>query len=516
MMVCDLFGNALANFLGAYFTNARLSIDFSKVKNITDEMVKNIQIHNTRSASSSSIGAGLNDNGDIRFVFPWSNLINVGTEIQFDTGTLIAGQNRNFTIELIGGKDNNINTGDYDKIEVFLSSVNENKIIDNIDSIEVNEISPDTSISSMQKVRMDLIACLKVVQKLMERKKDEEAAEVCNTFIDKYECLESINGGISKNGSEFVKDISGEVMTALSKDNWERWGKHYLPSLINAHIFEYTNNWKDHGVQVYAGELFLKLRDEADDIFNKLPPPQPSNRRSSLSDQYRSRSSSHSSPVVAVSMNSYNVRGGVCFHPSSIVYLNDGSTKAVADVAKGDVVRIKSQLSQTKSDGDLQNEYGTIECIVRTYFEEGYTAMCRLSNGLICTPHHPVLVTTNPNDTNDCNDEPQTKWVHPKTIRDAEVMHLDYTYSFLLQERSSTILVNNWICGTLAHGINEPVIGHEYFGTEKVVDDLKRLNGWDQGLVTITPDDITRDPKTGWINGIVDNSTSNTTSLAQE
>merc|ERR1719329_1499421 len=68
-------------------------------------------------------------------------------------------------------------------------------------------------------------------------------------------------------------------MEALSKDEWyAKWGVHYLPSLMCAHLSQQCNNFKDPGVQAYGGGLFANLRDEADDIFCSLPPPKPTAR----------------------------------------------------------------------------------------------------------------------------------------------------------------------------------------------------------------------------------------------
>lgn len=36
-----------------------------------------------------------------------------------------------------------------------------------------------------------------------------------------------------------------------------------------------ANNFKDPGVQIYGGKLFQSLRDTADAVFLKLPPPKP-------------------------------------------------------------------------------------------------------------------------------------------------------------------------------------------------------------------------------------------------
>merc|ERR1719271_2167756 len=74
-----------------------------------------------------------------------------------------------------------------------------------------------------------------------------------------------------------LEDLDGQVSEALSRsDYFRKWGKHYLPSLRLAHLHQQCNNFKDPGVQHYAGDFFSEVRDTADDIFLKLPPPKPS------------------------------------------------------------------------------------------------------------------------------------------------------------------------------------------------------------------------------------------------
>jgi len=73
-----------------------------------------------------------------------------------------------------------------------------------------------------------------------------------------------------------LEDIQGQVSEALSREDWySKWGVHYMPSLMCAHLSQTCNNFKDPGVQHYGGDLFQKLRDEADDIFISLPAPKP-------------------------------------------------------------------------------------------------------------------------------------------------------------------------------------------------------------------------------------------------
>ncbi|CAE7475803.1 unnamed protein product [Symbiodinium sp. CCMP2592] len=73
-----------------------------------------------------------------------------------------------------------------------------------------------------------------------------------------------------------VDDVSGQVAEAVSRQDWyESWGKHYLRSLSRAHLAQLCNNFKDPGVQPYGGDLFREVRDAADDVFLKIPAPNP-------------------------------------------------------------------------------------------------------------------------------------------------------------------------------------------------------------------------------------------------
>jgi hypothetical protein len=56
------------------------------------------------------------------------------------------------------------------------------------------------------------------------------------------------------------------------------------------------------------------------------------------------------------------------------------------------------------------------------------------------------------------------------------------------------------VCSTLAHGIKE--IHHPYFGTNKIVEDLSRMEGWAEGLVSINNDDFVREKSTHKVCGI--------------
>lgn len=83
------------------------------------------------------------------------------------------------------------------------------------------------------------------------------------------------------NVNKLKEDVEGQVREATSRSDWYLgWGRHYLLSLARAHLTQQCNNFKDPGVQVYGGPLFQDVRDHADDVFVKLPPPAVADRGS--------------------------------------------------------------------------------------------------------------------------------------------------------------------------------------------------------------------------------------------
>ena len=123
-----------------------------------------------------------------------------------------------------------------------------------------------------------------------------------------------------------------------------------------------------------------------------------------------------------------------------------------------------------------------------TNIKSGKTLLVELDSGWTGTPNHPVKDKEN--------------WVHPKTLKEPLMKNCDCVFSFLLKNRS-TIIINDLESATLAHNLSDnDVIEHSYFGTEKVVEDLKQLNGWDEGLIEIIPECIIRHPSTNYVIGI--------------
>eukprot|EP01117_Protostelium_nocturnum_P008641 TRINITY_DN30_c0_g3_i1.p1 TRINITY_DN30_c0_g3~~TRINITY_DN30_c0_g3_i1.p1 ORF type:complete len:660 (-),score=241.11 TRINITY_DN30_c0_g3_i1:53-2032(-) len=271
---------------------------------------------------------------------------------------------------------------------------------------------------------------------------------------------------------DIVADAEGQVLEATEKtESYDRWGKHFLPSLRRAHLFQQCNNFKDPGVQNYGGAMFRATRDKIDDIFCQLPPPNPKPKVNR-----NNFSTAKAAPAQPVNMRNvyYNAYGG-CFRAHCKAAMADGSLKPVGEIKRGDLVSVPN------------GESSQVLCVMKTVYPQGKAKIVNLS-GLELTPYHPVRING--------------KWNFPIDLAEEKEIECDSVFSFLL-EKGHVMTIEGVECVTLAHGFTEDrVIAHSYLGTDLVAQDLKRMNGWEQGLVQITPDSFVRDSKTNAICGL--------------
>ena len=253
---------------------------------------------------------------------------------------------------------------------------------------------------------------------------------------------------------EMIKDFhssninEGQITRAFSREDWfNKWGRHYILSVIKAHTYQQCNNFKDPGVQFYGGSLFGSLRDEADNMFCSLPPPEPTIKRYSQTN------------TQPVSMASYHNSSGGCFGGNSIVHMKDGFKK-VSEICKDDIL-----------------ENGAIViCVINTIITKRLKSMVYI-NGLEITEWHPILDKNN-------------VWIFPVENYETKIINIDMVYNFVLDTKH-IITINGTQCCTLAHGFTDNnVIKHPYFGTNKIIEELSEINGWKNGNITISDVDF--------------------------
>eukprot|EP01060_Flectonema_neradi_P020193 TRINITY_DN2770_c0_g1_i1.p1 TRINITY_DN2770_c0_g1~~TRINITY_DN2770_c0_g1_i1.p1 ORF type:complete len:765 (+),score=152.80 TRINITY_DN2770_c0_g1_i1:66-2297(+) len=263
---------------------------------------------------------------------------------------------------------------------------------------------------------------------------------------------------------DLLKDVTGQVQEAIEAKAYARWGRHFLPSLMQAHAHQICNNFKDPGVQHYGGKLFEKLRDIADDIFVKMPAPVGTCRTPSRVG-YQSKGSApanFSKPVSAKKF--YNCSGG-CIAGDSLVSTPSGMVKA-CDLSKGSVVVTPS--------GEAE-----ILCVVKLQPEGGKIPFVKFPSGLRITPFHPILTPEGWKFPADCDNTVEI------------VSREEYVFDFVLSE-GHVILANSLPVVTLGHGFTDDVVKHNFFGTSAVIDILQQHPGWEAGVVSLKPENFKR------------------------
>jgi len=278
-----------------------------------------------------------------------------------------------------------------------------------------------------------------------------------------------------------LQDIIGQVQEAIQKtpeNYYQKWGRHYLPSLARAHLLQQCNNFKDPGIQVYGGEMFQIKRDQLDDIFVKLPPPKPSVRRPSPSSHGGGGGS-----YGHISMATYHNAAGPCFAGECNVRMANGSEKQVHHIIRGDVVMGPKGPAE-------------VECVIKTHCVDGKEDLVIFPNGLRVTPYHPVV------------DNTTGQWRFPIDLHPLQrALPCEAVYNFVLRS-GHAMEIQGVSCITLGHNITgDAVVSHPYFGTERVVVDLRAMRGWHTGLVELFPalcvggTCMLRDKATGLVNG---------------
>ena len=270
---------------------------------------------------------------------------------------------------------------------------------------------------------------------------------------------------------KLLADITGQWTEAMKIDHFNRWGRHYLPSLAGAHLTQTCNNFLDKGIQTYGGARFHQLRDAFDKIFNEMPAP-----RATLRQQVEQRAYSRGVAMRAAptTMARYNDRGGPCF--PGFCQVKDLSHKehTLASVKRGDKIL-------------APGGYATVQYVLKTMCPRGFAKVVHIQ-GLYATPFHPI--------------KPHHEWIFPSTIGDAEDIPCEAIYSLVLDKPSCYI--EGIECIGLAHGIeNDPVATHAFFGTEKVKQMLEILDENESGLVVLPGPEAIQRGSDGLVCGFV-------------
>jgi hypothetical protein len=259
---------------------------------------------------------------------------------------------------------------------------------------------------------------------------------------------------------EVLKDIvstnENEGQIGMAPKYAAKWGLHYSRAYTRAQVLEYTMNFKDPGLQIYSNHAFAQMQALGDDLFVSLSPPVGSiNSYGGYGGAYGAGAAS--SPSIASMAIFHNASGG-CFDPESMVKMADNTYKQIQSIHP-DIDYVWTPTGSAK-----------VIALVKIGSSNPYQAMSNI-NRLWITPYHPILF--------------EGCWRFPADIGFYCDRLMPFVYNLVL-ESGHIIDVHNILCVTLGHGLTDDVVKHDYFGTQCVIDDLKKLPGWEMGRPTFT------------------------------
>jgi hypothetical protein len=273
----------------------------------------------------------------------------------------------------------------------------------------------------------------------------------------------------------------GQIGKALAtRDNFERWGRHYIPAYLSGQENQWPVNFRDSGSAIYGSPATRTLIALGDEKFVSIPPPTPSTHS-------YSHSNAGGLPNTTLAMSSTHSPAGPCFLGASLMTMADGSKKRCDEVQPGDV--------------DAAGY--VVRCVVKTLVPYADIVVLNNQPGGF-TLWHPVFMNG--------------QWQHPADLGTVCRVQTDAIYNFVLDwsdsdlrhntdDRPGVIFINDIMTCTMGHSMTGPVIGHPYFGRREpghhnVIDDLIEQPGWATGYITLQNLHVNHDPNTGMINGM--------------
>jgi len=291
----------------------------------------------------------------------------------------------------------------------------------------------------------------------------------------------------------------GQIGKAFAnRDEYVRWGRHYVPAVVGGHLNQWATNFKDESSKLYGGATTRAMVVHGDAIFNELPPPTASiaaAQYATATAQYATvRAASLASGAVPPpppmapaamrmpSLAAVNSSYGPCFLGDGEVLMADG-TKRVDELRAGDLVH-----------GGYE-----VQCVIKTLVTHAMIVRLGDGAGLGITEWHPVV---DPHGSTDGT----LAWRHPNQLKTPVETPTDAIYNFVLKS-GHTLMINGVLTCTQGHEFEGPVIGHSYFGKRQagvrhIIDDLMKSPGWAEGYVIWKNVRVFYDPDTKMITGM--------------
>jgi hypothetical protein len=278
------------------------------------------------------------------------------------------------------------------------------------------------------------------------------------TFSILAKVIQRFESTTNPNVKALLRDIESadptEGQIGMAGRYWDKWGAHYARSYLRAQKLQRRLNFKDPGSLIYGGSessLFSQFVSAGEQTFMTLEPPLPTGQNYSSAPRAAPTTAQVSAYLTQQSMSAYS---GGCFQGDMLVRLADGEHNYLKCLQPGDLVWTTTGPAEV------------IALVTIGHAKAKSLIMSKVQN-CVLTPYHPYL-----------ND--QNQWVTGMDTVGSEPVDITTVYNLVLTN-GHIIDVGGIKACTLGHGFKGPVIEHPFFGTEAVINDLKKCAGWASG-----------------------------------
>ena len=266
--------------------------------------------------------------------------------------------------------------------------------------------------------------------------------------------LQDLNAAEGESNGQITKAL----LVGSDRPYYQKWGRHYLPSVLHAHARQVCNSFKDPGPLMYGRDspMFVMCRDQLDQAFDNLPAPKPSRPTHHAGGGRKTNS--------IFNMAWYNSSSNPCFDGSCMVKLASDMFVQVQELRVG--MQVWTPRGSRK-----------VLAVLKTDAEGDKGMLCNIGD-LWITPWHPLLH--------------EGRWAFPAEVATTSKACTGAVYSVMLEQSNDVdahaIEVGGVICVTLGHGLTverdgQPdVRAHGFLGDRQdMLNALLKLKKDDKG-----------------------------------
>jgi hypothetical protein len=313
---------------------------------------------------------------------------------------------------------------------------------------------------SYNKLRLHTCETLRKCIDAKNMRKDTVA--LYNDLVAKIDtCKDSKSLALSRTIRDQVYMVLGSI-DEEHRGYFSKWGEYYLDQLTSALLKQFTPNFKDEACKVFSNDCFDMLVNHIASTFDTLPPPIPSIKKfDSSTNSYRS------GPGVG-SMSTFNRADNGCWTGDSQVLMSNGLYKDARLVLPGDsIVTLKDH-----NDPDSKT-ITVVKTVVVTTQDNSSVKLVIVPGGCKLTSWHPFMHANG-------------EWSFPveKYKSNLGTYTCKKLYNLVLEEHH-VVIISGTPCITLGHGFKDGNLYHPYFGTQKIIDDLKTRPDYNTGIVNV-------------------------------